>query len=83
MDHFFASVACLMSNNLRSAVYASLHDLLQFVEAYKHGNDYDGDFVRSLPVLSQLLILSVVSIGDVTRNKSQQQLSTQSCWAET
>lgn len=62
MDRFFASVACLMSNNLRSAVYSSLKDLVNFLETYKHGNDYDGEFVRSLPVLPQLLILSVVSI---------------------
>lgn len=70
MDRFFSSVACLMSNNLRSAVYSSLDDLVHFLETYKHGNDYDGDFLRSLPVLPQLLILSVVSILTVSASAS-------------
>lgn len=62
MDRFFASVACLMSNNLRSTVYASIKDFLTFIETYKQGNDYEGEFERCLPVLPQLLVLTVVSI---------------------
>ena len=61
MDHFFASLACLMSRNLRSAVYASIEDLLQFLEVYKWGNDYSGEFKRSLPVQPQPVVLTVVS----------------------
>ena len=61
MDLFFASLACLMSRNLRSAVYASIEDLLQFLEVYKWGNDYSGEFKRSLPVQPQPVVLTVVS----------------------
>ena len=63
MDHFFASLACLMSRNLRSAVYASIEDLLQFLEVYKWGNDYSGEFKRSLPVQPQPVVLTVVSFS--------------------
>ena len=60
MDHFFASLACLMSRNLRSAVYASIEDLLRFLETYRGGNDYSGAFHRSLPVRPQPVVLTVV-----------------------
>ena len=62
MDHFFASVASLMSRNVRSAVYNSITDLAQFLGMYKHGNDFTGPFERSLPVLPQPIVLTVVRI---------------------
>ena len=62
MDHFFASVASLMSRNVRSAVYNSITDLVQFLGMYKHGNDFTGPFERSLPVLPQPIVLTVVRI---------------------
>ena len=62
MDHFFSSVASLMSLNLRSAVYSSINDLVQFIEMYKHGNDFTEPFERSLPVLSQPITLTVVRL---------------------
>ena len=60
MDHFFCSVSSLMSLNLHSAVYSSIDDLVQFIEMYKFGNDFTGQFERSLPVLSQPITLTVV-----------------------
>ena len=62
MDHFFASVASLMSRNVRSAVYNSITDLVQFLGMYKLGNDFIGPFERSLPVLPQPIVLTVVRI---------------------
>ena len=62
MDHFFASVASLMSRNVRSAVYNSITDLVQFLGMYKLGNDFTGPFERSLPVLPQPIVLTVVRI---------------------
>ena len=62
MDHFFASVASLMSRNVRSAVYNSITDLVQFLGMYKLGNDFAGPFERSLPVLPQPIVLTVVRI---------------------
>lgn len=60
MDHFFCSVASLMSLNLHSVVYSSIDDLVQFIEMYKLGNDFAGPFERSLPVLPQPITLTVV-----------------------
>jgi len=62
MDHFFASVASLMSRNVRSAVYNSITDLVQFLGMYKLGNDFTGPFERTLPVLPQPIVLTVVRI---------------------
>ncbi|CAH1783206.1 unnamed protein product, partial [Owenia fusiformis] len=42
MDHFFGSVASLMSNLLRSCVEKSIHDLVDLVEDYCNGNKYEG-----------------------------------------
>lgn len=69
MDHFFASVASLMSRNVRSAVYNSITDLVQFLEMYKLGNDFTGPFERSLPVLPQPIVLTVVRITLSTASK--------------
>ncbi|XP_048589777.1 dynein axonemal heavy chain 3-like isoform X2 [Nematostella vectensis] len=67
MDHFFACVASLMSNNLRSCVYASIEDLLSFIGAYHHGNDFEGEFARGLPVKPQPILLTVIpDMDDVT-----------------
>ena len=63
MDHFFASVASLMSRSVRSAVYNSITDLVQFLGMYKLGNDFTGPFERSLPVLPQPIVLTVVRIS--------------------
>ena len=62
MDHFFASVASLMSRNVRSAVYNSITDLVQFLGMFQQGNDFTGPFERSLPVLPQPIVLTVVRI---------------------
>ena len=44
MDHFFNSVATLMSNLLRSCVTNSIYDLVDLVEEYWEGNRYDGEY---------------------------------------
>lgn len=44
MDHFFASVASLMSNLLRSCVINSILDLVDLVEEYYQGNKYEGEY---------------------------------------
>ena len=62
MDHFFRSVASLMSRNIRSVVYSSISDLVKFLEMYKLGNDFTGTFVRSLPILPTPIVLTVVGI---------------------
>ncbi|XP_033642613.1 dynein heavy chain 3, axonemal-like [Asterias rubens] len=56
MDHFFSSVATLMSNCLRDGVKKSILDLCEWLEMYSDGNNYEGEYVTSslrLPVLPQ------------------------------
>ena len=60
MDHFFRSVSSLMSRSLRSVVYSSINDLVQFIEMYRLGNDFTGTFERGLPILPQPIVLTVV-----------------------
>lgn len=60
MDHFFRSVSSLMSRCLRSVVYASINDLVQFIEMFRLGNDFTGTFERGLPILPQPIVLTVV-----------------------
>ena len=45
MDHFFNSIASLMSNLLRRVVERSLDDFVALLEQYKGGNDYDGEYL--------------------------------------
>ncbi|XP_068702145.1 dynein axonemal heavy chain 3-like [Montipora foliosa] len=66
MDHFFRSVASLMSRNLRSVVYSSIGDFVQFIDMYKLGNDFTVPFVRCLPILPQPVVLTVVPDVDNT-----------------
>ena len=65
MDHFFRSVASLMSRNLRSVVYSSIGDFVQFIDMYKLGNDFTVPFVRCLPILPQPVVLTVVRMIQV------------------
>ena len=44
MDHFFNSVASLMSNLLRSCVENSIMDLVVLLEEYHEGNEYSGEY---------------------------------------
>ena len=44
MDHFFNSVASLMSNLLRSCVENSIMDLVALLEEYHEGNEYSGEY---------------------------------------
>ncbi|PVD24893.1 hypothetical protein C0Q70_15383 [Pomacea canaliculata] len=47
LDHFFGSVASLMSILLRRCVQASIEDLVSFVEEYDSGNAYDGTYTMT------------------------------------
>ena len=64
MDHFFASVASLMSNLLRSCVENSIDDLLDLLEEYSDGNVYAGEYSLfcdlALPQLKHPLKIFVV-----------------------
>ena len=44
MDHFFNSVASLMSNLLRTCVENSIMDLVALLEEYHEGNEYSGEY---------------------------------------
>eukprot|EP00062_Callorhinchus_milii_P022724 gi/632980863/ref/XP_007907272.1/ PREDICTED: dynein heavy chain 3, axonemal-like [Callorhinchus milii] len=58
MDGFFASVATLMSNLLRSLVEESLLTLVRLFEEYRKGNKYEGkypDATLGLPVKPHIL----------------------------
>ena len=66
MDHFFASVASLMSNLLRSCVESSIGDLVDLMETYLDGNAYTGDYriMRELglptkPMLVQFYLVRI------------------------
>ena len=56
MDHFFNSVATLMSNLLRSCVTNSIYDLVDLVEEYWEGNKYEGkyDIMKDLALPQKL-----------------------------
>ena len=63
MDHFFSSVATLMSNCLRDGVKKSILDLCEWLEMYSDGNNYEGEYVTSslrLPVLPQQFTIFMV-----------------------
>lgn len=47
MDHFFNSVATLMSNLARSCVERTIQDLVEWVELYDGGSAYSGDYFQS------------------------------------
>ncbi|XP_077987554.1 dynein axonemal heavy chain 3-like isoform X2 [Glandiceps talaboti] len=58
MDHFFGSTATLMSNCLRNGVRQSIYDLVELLEEYSQGNNYDTDYFHSnhrLPVVEHII----------------------------
>lgn len=65
MDHFFNSVASLMSNLLRKCVKNSIYDLVRLLEEYADGNAYIGEyhiFSRlALPDMTHLVTVFMVS----------------------
>ena len=44
MDHYFNCIASLMSNLLRSCVENSIMDLVDLLEEYSAGNQYEGEY---------------------------------------
>jgi len=65
MDEFFNCVASLMSDLVRRTVERSLRDLVDMMETYADGNEYEGDYhiFRGLavPQLKQLCTIFLVS----------------------
>ncbi|XP_068129764.1 dynein axonemal heavy chain 3-like [Hyperolius riggenbachi] len=62
MDHFFCSLAALMSNLQRSLVKASLSDLVEMIETYGEGNSYEGNYPPDdlwYPVRPHLIMVSM------------------------
>ncbi|MEE6480199.1 hypothetical protein FKM82_012486 [Ascaphus truei] len=60
MDHFFCSLATLMSNLLRNIVEASLSDLVKMIETYSKGNRYEGNYPSDnlwRPVKAPLILI--------------------------
>lgn len=65
MDNFFNSLATLMSNLVRSCVNKSISDLVEWVELYKEGSAYSGDYFVSdqwLAVRTQPIKIFMVSL---------------------
>ena len=65
MDHFFNSIASLMSNLLRSCVQNSIMDLVDLLEEYKNGNDYSGEYnvFRGLGLPSMVHPVTLFMVG--------------------
>ena len=64
MDHFFGSVSTLMSNCLRSGLQNSIYDLVEWLEYYLTGNEYEGDYTQSplrLPTMQHPITIFMVS----------------------
>ncbi|KAJ8047551.1 Dynein heavy chain 3, axonemal [Holothuria leucospilota] len=72
MDHFFNSLATLMSNLVRSCVDKSVSDLVEWVELYKEGSAYSGDYFVSdqwLAVRTQPIKIFMVEDMSTTSTK--------------
>lgn len=71
MDHFFNSIASLMSNLLRSCVISSIYDLVTLIEEYREGNRYEGEYTLfqglALPTKIHIVHFFMVSVS-VSRN---------------
>ena len=61
-EHFFNCACSLMARQLRETVENSLADFLSFLQLYKGGNDYQGDF-QDLLFVFQPVSLVVFSLG--------------------
>ena len=59
-EKFFACVASLMSHQLRSLVRDSLQDLVDFLNRYSEGNDFNVEYDETLFVKQPLLALKLV-----------------------
>ncbi|XP_063719575.1 dynein axonemal heavy chain 3-like [Symsagittifera roscoffensis] len=47
MEHFFCSVASLLSSQLRSVIFKTMEDLLNLLEGFSDGNEYEGEYETS------------------------------------
>ena len=64
MDHFFGSVATLMSTLLRSCLESSLENFAKLFEEYIAGNQYSGSYNASglaLPTKPHPIVIFLVS----------------------
>ncbi|XP_051776026.1 dynein axonemal heavy chain 3-like isoform X1 [Erpetoichthys calabaricus] len=69
MNHFFRSVATLMSSLLRELVTNSLLELVEWLEQYHLGNNYDGLYPHEtlgLPVRPHFIIIFLEPLGEQT-----------------
>lgn len=60
-EHFFNCACSLMARQLRETVENSLADFLSFLQLYKGGNDYQGDFQDLLFVFQPVLHIELVA----------------------
>ncbi|XP_064605237.1 dynein axonemal heavy chain 3-like isoform X2 [Liolophura sinensis] len=72
MDHFFNSVASLMSNLLRKCVKKSIYDLVRLLEEYADGNAYTGEY----HIFSQLALPGVTHLVTVFMDKDMSKMET-------
>ena len=70
MDHFFESIASLMSNLLRTCVENSIYDLVDLLEEYFEGNKYEGEYHifkdLALPEKIHPVVLFLVGVKSIS-----------------
>ncbi|XP_078610604.1 dynein axonemal heavy chain 3-like isoform X1 [Branchiostoma floridae x Branchiostoma japonicum] len=59
VQEFFACVAALMSNHLRSMVINSLADFLDFMQMHKAGNDFGSDYDELQFAMGSVMIIKL------------------------
>ena len=72
MEHFFCSVASLLSSQLRSVIFKTMEDLLNLLEGFSDGNEYEGEYETSNMRYKNLhppLLISMVSWKKSTKAK--------------
>uniref|UniRef100_A0A8C5PIE1 AAA+ ATPase domain-containing protein n=1 Tax=Leptobrachium leishanense TaxID=445787 RepID=A0A8C5PIE1_9ANUR len=80
MDHFFCCLATLMSNLLRKIVEASLVDLVEMIETYSKGNQYEGSvlpddlWLPTKPHLIWIFMKPLLRESDVSINPSIEEI---------
>ncbi|XP_053575219.1 dynein axonemal heavy chain 3-like [Bombina bombina] len=80
MDHFFHSLATLMSNLLRNIVEASVIDLVKTIEKYSEGSQYEGIYPSDKlwhPVKPHLILIFMkpfLKESDVRFNPSVEEI---------
>ncbi|KAJ7305844.1 hypothetical protein JRQ81_010210 [Phrynocephalus forsythii] len=76
IEEYFASVAVLMSLQLREMVIKSLEDLLSFFKIHKDGNDFGETYSERLFFIPQILVIKL----DVEDPKIVFEPDRRACW---